>query len=113
MLSAVTEINQQIIRLAPALNSPTVRDAVGISSENEDVPVAVMTKRYEAATYLFAVGMRNGRTNATFTVHGLTGEKDVEVLGESRTILSKNGVFKDKFEPWDVHLYRINGSNPD
>ncbi len=113
MLSAVTEINQQIIRLAPALNSPTVRGAVGISSENEDVPVEVMTKRYEAATYLFAVGMRNGRTKVTFMIHGLTGEKDVEVLGESRTILSKSGVFKDKFEPWDVHLYRINGSKPD
>ena len=113
MLSAVTEINQQIIRLAPVLNSPTVRDAVSISSENEDVPVAVMVKSHKNVTYLFAVSMRNGRTNATFTIHGLTGEKDVEVLGESRTILSKSGVFKDKFEPWDAHLYRINGSNPD
>ena len=113
MLSAVTEINQQIIRLAPVLNSPTVSDAVGISSENEDVPVAVMAKRHQNVTYLFAVGMRNGRTNTTFTVHGLTGEKDVEVLWENRTILSNNGVFKDKFEPWDVHLYQINDSTPD
>ncbi len=116
MLSAVTAINRQIIRLAPVLNSPTVEDAVSVSSENEDVPVAVMTRRHEAATYLFAVGMRNGWTNATFTVHGLAGERNVEVLGEpspsevlgeNRTILSKNGVFKDTFKPWDVHIYRI------
>jgi hypothetical protein len=113
MLSAVTEINRQIIRLAPVLNSPTVRDTVSISSENEDVPVAVMAKSHQNVTYLFAVGMRNGRTNTTFTVHGLTEEKDVEVLGESRTIISENGVFKDGFEPWDVHLYRINDNNPD
>jgi len=83
--------------------------------------------RHGGATYLFAVGMRNGRTNATFTVQGLAGpvreprekfsngagEKNVEVLGENRTILSNNGVFKDKFEPWDVHLYRITESNAD
>jgi hypothetical protein len=108
MLSAVTEINQQIIRLAPVLNSATVRDIVDVSSENKDVPIAVMAKKYEAANYLFAVGMRNGTTNATFTLHSLVGQKDVEVLGENRTILSKDGIFKDTFEPWDVHLYRIN-----
>ena len=113
MLSAVTAINRQIIRLAPVLNSPTLKNAVSVSSEKEDVPLAVMTKRHGGATYLFAVGMRNGRTNATFTVQGLAGEKNVEVLGENRTILSNNGVFKDKFEPWDVHLYRITESNAD
>lgn len=113
MLSAVTQINQQIIRLAPVLNSPTVRDAVGISSENEDVPIAVMAKRYKGTTYLFAVGMRNGRTTASFKIYNLTGRKDVEVIDENRIILSNNGVFKDKFEPWDVHLYRINNSKTD
>jgi hypothetical protein len=110
MLSAVTAINRQIIHLAPVLNSPTLEKAASVSSENEGVPVAVMTKRYSGAVYLFAVGMRNGETVVTFTVNGLAGEKNVEVLGENREILSKNGVFKDKFEPWDVHLYRISES---
>ena len=107
MLSAVTAINRQIIHLAPVLNSPTLEKAASVSSENEDVPVAVMAKRHEGAVYLFAVGMRNGETVAKFTVNGLAGEKKVEVLGENREILSKNGVFRDKFEPWDVHIYRI------
>jgi hypothetical protein len=113
MLSAVTAINRQITRLAPVLNSPTVRNVVSVSLENEDVPVAVMTKRHEEATYLFAVGMRNDGTNATFTINGLAGENTVEVLGENRTILSKKGVFKDRFEPWDVHLYRVRQRNAD
>jgi hypothetical protein len=113
MLSAVTEINQQIIHLAPVLNSPPVKNAVSVSSTNESVPVSVMTRRYEAATYLFAVGMRSGETTAIFTVPGRTGVNTVEVLGENRTILSKDGVFKDRFEPWDVHLYRITESNAD
>jgi hypothetical protein len=110
MLSAVTAINRQIIRLAPVLNSPTLDKAISVSSENEEVPVAVMTKKHGGAVYLFAVGMREGETTVTFTVNGLTGEKNVEVLGEKREILLKNGVFKDKFEPWDVHLYRIRES---
>ena len=113
MLLEVTAINRQIIELAQVLNSPTIKDAVSVSSDNKDIPVAVMTKKYEGMTYLFAVGMRDGQTIATFIVHGLNGDRAVEVLGENRTIASKDGVFKDSFRPWDVHLYRIKGKNPD
>jgi len=111
MLSAVTAINRQITELAPVLNSPTVKDAVSISSENEDVPVAVMAKRHEDATYLFAVGMRDGQTTARFTMHGFKDKRTIEVLGENRTIVSNDGVFKDIFGAWDVHLYRIDEKN--
>ena len=107
MLSAVTEINRQITELAPALNSATIENGVGVSLDNKDVPIATMVKKHDGLTYLFAVGMRDGRTNATFTLDGLEGERAVEVLGEDRTIASKNGVFKDAFGVWDVHLYRI------
>jgi hypothetical protein len=40
-------------------------------------------------------------------LHELKGEKVVEVLGEDRIVTSKDGVFNDSFEAWDVHLYRI------
>jgi len=66
-----------------------------------------MAKKYEGARYLFAVGMRDGKTNAKFAVRSLEGKRTVEVLGENRTIISKEGVFRDSFEAWDVHLYRI------
>ena len=112
MLSAVTAINRQISELAPVLNSPTAKNAVSVLSENKDVPVAVMAKRHEGVRYLFAVGMRDGKTNAKFTVQALKGERIVDVLGEERTIESKDGVFKDSFEAWDVHLYRITEKNP-
>ena len=110
MLSAVTAINRQIIRLAPVLNSPTLAKAVSVLSENAGVPVAIMAKKHRGAVYIFAVGMRKGETTVTFTVSGLTGEKNVEVLGEDRSILSSDGVFKDRFEAWDVHLYRVTES---
>jgi hypothetical protein len=107
MLAAVTALNQQISELAPVLNSPTIRDVARVRSENSDVPIAMIVKRQKGATYLFAVGMRDGVTTATFTLGGINGEKVVEVIGEARTIAAKNGSFSDHFGPWDVHLYRL------
>jgi len=106
MLSAVTEINRQITELAPVLNSPTIKAAASVSSGNQAIPVALMTKKHDGATYLFAVGMRGDKTTATFTLQNPEGIKTVEVIGENRTINLKAGVFKDDFEAWDVHLYR-------
>lgn len=107
MLAAVTGINKQVSELAPVLNSPTTVGDVSVSSDNKDVPVAVMTKKYKGAIYLFAVDMRDGSTNAKFTMPALEGGRTVEVLGENRTIPSKDGAFSDSFDAWDVHLYRI------
>jgi len=107
MLSAVGAINRRITELAPVLNSATLKDAVSVSSSDKDVPVAVMAKRYAGAVYVFAVCMRGARTDATFTVRGLKGESTVKVLDENRTIISKDGVFKDNFKAWDVHLYLL------
>ncbi len=107
MLAAVTAINRQIKEFAPVLNSPTVPNAVQVNSTDAAVPVAAMVKRYEGATYLFAVGMRNGETSATFKLTGITGEKALHVIGENRTLIAKDGSFADHFAPWDVHLYRV------
>jgi hypothetical protein len=51
--------------------------------------------------------MRDGTTTATFTVAGLSGKAKAEVLGESRTVEVRDGVFQDDFAPWGVHLYLI------
>lgn len=111
MLSAVTKINRQIIELAPVLNGPTIENKASVLSDNNDIPVAIMMKERDGASYLFAVGMRNGETNATFNIRGLEGARTVEVLGENRTVNSKDGVFKDNFRAWDVHLYRLGDKN--
>ncbi len=110
MLAAVTAINNQIHELAPVLNSPTIEDGATVESSAEDVPIAIMTKRHGGATYVFAVGMRNGATKGNFQVSNVPEGATAEVIGEGRSISVEDGRFQDDFAAYDVHLYRIQGN---
>jgi hypothetical protein len=107
LLPAVTEINRQILELAPVLNNPNVKDGASVISSDEKVPIDVIVKQNDGAIYLFAVGMRNAPTRGTFTVRGLPAQAQADVLGEGRSLALKDGRFEDEFRPYDVHLYKI------
>lgn len=107
LLQGVAAINRQIHELAPVLNSPTVEDVVRAASSASEVPVAVMCKRHNGATYVFTVCMRNRPTRATVELLDAQRSAQVEVLGEDRTIEMRDGRFDDAFAPYAVHLYRI------
>jgi len=107
MSAGVKAINQQIIALAPVLNSPTVADGATVTSASAEVPIDIMLKQHQGVIYLFAVGIRNAATRGDFWLKGLSGRARAEVLGENRQIVLENGAFSDEFEPYGVHLYRI------
>jgi len=107
MLAAVTAINRQIRELAPVLNSPSVTDGATVKSSAAEVPIDLMVKQQQGATYVFAVGMRNGPTRGSFEVRGLPAKATAEVLGEGRSIPVVGGKFEDDFQPYDAHIYRI------
>ena len=107
MLAAVTTLNRQITDLAPVLNNPSVDDGVQVQSRNPSVPVAFTVRRHEGQLWIFAVAMRDGSTTAEFTLKNLPGIKSVEVIDEHRSIAAPTGVFQDRFEAWDVHLYHL------
>ena len=107
MAAAVATMNKEITSLAAVINSPTIQDGATVESSAESVPVATMVKKRSGATFVFASAMREGSTTATFRVPGITGKKRVYVLGENRWIDSIDGVWKDEFGTYDVHLYRI------
>jgi hypothetical protein len=107
MLAGVTALNRQVEELAPALNSPTIKDALKVESSDQAVPVATLVKKRGGATFVFAVAMKPGATEATFALNGLAAGAQVEVLGENRKIEPADGKFQDHFGDWDVHLYRI------
>jgi hypothetical protein len=110
MLDKVTETNRQIHKLAPVLNSPTFADGFSVKSSSADVPVEALIKRRGGSVYVFAVGMRDGKTLATFTIAGMKGQSKVEVIDEARTLNMRDGVFEDRFDAWHVHLYRIDAN---
>ena len=106
LLQAVSGINAQIKQLARVLNSPTVPAEFSISSEN-NLPIATMMKRLEGTNYLFTVGMDNREAEVTLKSTELSDVSNVELIDESRTVHVSAGELRDRFTPYQVHLYRF------
>lgn len=107
MTQAISAINAQVTLLAPVLNTQSVANGFTVVSSNPEVGVDAMLKRFDGNTYLFAVAMRSGTTNATFTLSNMSEKQTVEVIGENRTVQSINGVFQDTFSGYGVHIYKV------
>jgi len=109
MMAALKEINAQVRRLAPVINSPTVHNALAVECSDPEVPVDAVVKQQGGATYVFAVCMRPKATRATFRLKGLPAGAKIEVIDEGRTLTAEGGAFADDFGPYAVHLYRVTG----
>jgi hypothetical protein len=107
MLTAVAAINKQIQELAPVLNSPTVSGRLTIDSSDSEVPVEAIVKHHGGETFVFAVSLRGRGTTATFKLADVAANTQADVVGENRRLELQGDQFRDSFEPWDVHLYRL------
>jgi hypothetical protein len=107
MTAGVHTLNDQIQELALVLNTQSVSNGVTTVSSIEAIPIDTMVKRVDGNTYLFAVAMRPGAVDATFTLRAFTGSASVEVLSEARTLTATDGVFQDSFPSHGVHIYRV------
>jgi hypothetical protein len=103
--AALERINRELVELAPALNTQSYR--LTPSSTEDGVPVRAVLKQLNRERYIFAVGMADGATTATFPLPGIDGSTSIDVIGENRVIVPGDGSFDDTFEPYAVHLYRI------
>lgn len=104
---AVGRINRQVQELAPVLNSPSQPDLAAVTSSNTDVPIHLLIKSHDKATYVFAIAMRDGQTTGTFKLADNVAHTTVTVLGENRTLNTKDGQWTDAFDGYGVHLYRV------
>ncbi len=106
---ALREINDQIIRLAPAILGDPPRRAVKISCDGGDVKLDVMAREKDSELYLFCVNYdeRAIPARATIAVEGVAAGTNIEVVDEGRAIRSDAGSFADQFEPLAVHIYRL------
>lgn len=67
-------------------------------------------KRHGEDLYVFAVPMRVGSVEGTFSLAGITGRFEAEVIGEQRVVEVVDGRFSDVFEIYQIHHYRIAGA---
>lgn len=103
--AALERTNRELLALAPALNTQSYR--LSPSSSNSAVPVRAVLKQLTGERYVFAAGMADGATTATFALDGVGATTTVEVIGENRSIVPSEDGFEDVFEPYAVHLYRV------
>ncbi len=114
------QINSELRELTPVILSPTAGDNEKFAAEcsgdgfSSKQPLRCLLKRGPAGGYvLLTVNTDDAILNATFTF----GEKltTIEPLYENRpaTPPRKDGIsFTDRYEPFDVHLYRITPQPP-
>ena len=107
MLDSVSALNHQISQLAPVLHEPNVTGEIALRTDQGTDAVAMMVKRHANGLYLFTVEMRGQSVVAEFSLNRAANGSTLQVLGENRSITAKDGHFQDRFEPWDVHLYRL------
>ena len=112
---AMTNITRRIAMMAPVLTEPTPSqpsppeivsgpklDAFGLPS------VTMLMKFHRDACYVFAVNAMNEKVRARFRL-GVAKTAKVSVVWERREIEMSGGVFDDDFEPFGVHVYRLDG----
>lgn len=103
----VTAVNQQITRLAPVLNAPTVHGLVTASGGGVDLSV----KAHDGHFYVLAAATSAGRRQITFKV-ACGNPLAAQVLDENRTIPVSASSFTDTFQDSNsVHLYQLSGGN--
>jgi hypothetical protein len=107
MLAEISRTNSQIQKLARVLNSPSLTDRVKVQTTAPGASVEVLVKEDAEALYVFAVSMRDVATEAKFLIAESTGLAKADAIDESRELRIDAGAFADRFEPWQVHLYRI------
>jgi hypothetical protein len=106
MLAAVTTINRQIRELAPVLNAPIIESGT-LKSEKGNPSVAYRYQTLGATNYLFAVNLSPEPATVTFAPPARAELGNAfSVLGEDRTVPLRNKSITDRFEGYQVHLYR-------
>jgi hypothetical protein len=103
--AALTEINAQLLELAPLLNTQSF--SLTPQSKNPSVPVHAVLKKLGSERYVFSVSMADAATTARFPLSGIGAPSSIEVIGEGRNLTPQSDSFEDAFEGYAVHLYRL------
>jgi hypothetical protein len=93
--------DRAIQRLAGVLLSPQAPASVLVGGR-----VVIGARRYRSSTYVIAVNYTSASGTAVLSVPSAR-RKSAVVWNESRRIRVRRGVFSDRFEPYQVHVYFV------
>jgi hypothetical protein len=93
-------ISQRVATIGPTLFAPSV----SATSTNQQVKVAA--HRYGGVTYLMAVNVGVRRVTSKFRLSGTLSGR-ARLIWETRTLSVRRGSFSDRFNPFQVHVYKV------
>ena len=107
-IEPLRRINEQIVRLGPAILAPEGRTPAHIAIKG-GLTAQLMTREYDGRVYVFAQNLDMARRGGTakIAVDGLKEGTKIEVIDEDRTVTAGAGAFTDEFGPLAVHIYRF------
>lgn len=109
LAAAIGRVNAQVQGLARVILAPASNDTASIVLRDENrkrvhsSSIAVTTRRYGCALYVFAASLSNKPLRAGIDLRQAPGTLDV--IGEQRRLPAKGNGFEDDFEAYGVHLY--------
>lgn len=104
----ITELNAELALLEPIILQKTSAEPYRVivsEQANPWAPIRTMLKSMNGDLYLFAVNIDNAETDAEFRFERAVVSG--EVLFEQRKVEITDRVVSDHFEPFDVHIYRL------
>ncbi len=111
MAEAIKEANDSVFAFGAALKEPTIPGTT--VTTDGGVEVMAIAKAHGGYVYVFAQGDGDSShvdglaVNAVISVGGQTDTKTVKELTDVRDIQMANGRITDHFEPYELHIYRI------
>lgn len=109
-INNLNKVTKELAEMQNVLAAPTVK--LNIKKEyhelmySVDTGVEILVKEVDGKTYLLAVN--SDKNPVKVTLDGLTKFGGASVLKENRNLKVENGKLTDTFNPFDVHIYKLN-----
>ncbi len=105
----VAAINRRLQSLARVLKSDSLPGTLHIETDATapSGSISAIVKKDDCHLYVFAGSVSKFAASVRLVLTGEAVMPQVEVLDEDRTLPLEKGAFRDAFEPYAVHLYKI------
>ena len=108
---AIVRLVGELAELHDALCAPPVVDPAEVSYADLGFTiwdgVRVLARRLQDAVYLFAVNTQFDPMQATVRMKSIEGATKAFVVHEGREVPVEGGAITDRFDPYDVRVYRV------